>query len=613
MPEEYWTGPREQPRRYRVPVSGGRVRHEPGGGAEGLVYRARIVDPNHVDHGTEVALKLLLQARPDELEEIDRRLAAIAQVPEPSVMRPLGTFLGTALTDDPRPDHDDFEVCWVVCEWIEGHRLGDDEADTEAAAAMRISSAIARAVHALHTTTGADAPTGILHRDVKTSNVRVRTDGTVVLIDYGLARPVGTDASVVGTPGWLAPEVAAGRPGGRAADVYGVGAIAHHLLVGEPPRRDGRIVATERLTAALRSHGLPLAADAAAHLAQPLAIDEHDRPSDLGRWADDLDRLRAGVRPPRARRPRTVAIALVALLVLIATASSWAVLAREDPESAAGRDRSPRSTPRWRCATEPSLADDSVGDRIRATYDDLDRCAGAATPLEDAVALQLLDRDGEPDGVIFASPESDAVLLSDAQYASYREMAGRANPANAVRYGGYPVSVSTADGAIQIELSTGGLLLGRREDTQSFWLPHQARAVWEQTGGVRGQLGVPTSNPYFIAGGMRLEFERGFIDANIAGDREPGADFVPLLVEVADVQLVDDPRAPLEGLGDLRDRVLRQTGGTAWYVDDEEVRHWIDNGSTWGCLQANERLVPGDVQGFALATLELGPPAECPP
>lgn len=616
MPEEYWTGPREQPRRYRVRVTPDGVRPEPGGGAEGLVYRARVVDPLRDDHGAEVALNLLLNARPGDLDEIARRLDVIAQVDDPGVMRPMGAFLGTALTDDARPDDGDFEVCWVVAEWIEGHRLGEDDDDAEPSTALRVTSAVARALHALHTTELPDAPTGILHRDVKSSNVRVANDGRVVLVDFGLARPAGADGSVVGTPGWLAPEVAAGHPGDRPADVYGVGAIAHHLIHGEPPRRDGRIVAAERLEASLRSHGVPLAAEIAAHLARPLAIDERDRPDDLSKWADDLDQLRCGVRPSAPPTTRRLIVAVAPLLVAGAISAAWVADGDSDrgrSSPAAVDDRTTTTERPWRCASEPGLPDDGVGVAIRRRYDELGRCAGAVTPFGEAMVLQLLDRDGEPDGVVMASPSTEAVVLTDAQFASYREIAGRANPWNAAKYGGYPTSVATAEGGvIRIELSGGGLLLGRRADTQSFWIPHQAIAAWEATGGLTGRLGLPTSNPFFISGGMRLEFERGFLDAAIAGERDPSADFVPISATVDDVQVLTDPAAPLEPLGDVRDRVLRQTGGTAWYVDDRGVRHWIRNGSTWGCLQANERLVPGDVQGFAVASLELGPPAECP-
>ena len=90
---------------------------------------------------------------------------------------------------------------------------------------------IARSVDHLHRTTGPGAPDGMVHRDVKPSNIRVRADGSPVLVDYGLTRAVTEDASVVGTPGWLAPEVAAGRPGGQAADVYGVGGSGRDLRV----------------------------------------------------------------------------------------------------------------------------------------------------------------------------------------------------------------------------------------------------------------------------------------------------------------------------------------------------------------------------------------------
>lgn len=98
---------------------------------------------------------------------------------------------------------------------------------------ITIAERLCAAVDAMHAA-------GVLHRDIKASNVMVDGDGRVVLMDFGIARTedsVETTRAdgILGTPVAMAPEQVRGDPCGPAADVYAIGVLVYHLLAGQPP------------------------------------------------------------------------------------------------------------------------------------------------------------------------------------------------------------------------------------------------------------------------------------------------------------------------------------------------------------------------------------------
>jgi hypothetical protein len=132
---------------------------------------------------------------------------------------------------------------WLVMEYVEGTDLSElirQRGRLSPDDAAPILAATASALAAAH---GA----GIVHRDVKPSNILVTPDGRVKLSDFGIARtatdPALTQTGLVtGSPAYLSPEVASGQPATPASDVWSWGATLFHALEGRPPYEAGENV-----------------------------------------------------------------------------------------------------------------------------------------------------------------------------------------------------------------------------------------------------------------------------------------------------------------------------------------------------------------------------------
>jgi ABC-type branched-subunit amino acid transport system substrate-binding protein/tRNA A-37 threonylcarbamoyl transferase component Bud32 len=125
---------------------------------------------------------------------------------------------------------------WLVLEYVPSRSLAEIvDADGVLApeAAARVGAVVADALDAAHAV-------GIAHRDVKPANVLVGDGGAVKLTDFGISRVTGdltltSTGLIVGTPAYLAPEVAAGGDATSASDVFGLGATLYAAVEGEPP------------------------------------------------------------------------------------------------------------------------------------------------------------------------------------------------------------------------------------------------------------------------------------------------------------------------------------------------------------------------------------------
>lgn len=161
-----------------------------------------------------------------------REARAIAALSHPNVVT-----LFDVVDEDGRP--------WVVMELVPAPSLAQilrDRGPLSPTETARIGLAVLGALDAAH-------QVGITHRDVKPGNILVSDDGRVKLADFGISRKVDESqltqtGLMVGSPSYIAPEVARGKEAGRPADIWGLGATMHCAVEGTPPFDLGDPVAT---------------------------------------------------------------------------------------------------------------------------------------------------------------------------------------------------------------------------------------------------------------------------------------------------------------------------------------------------------------------------------
>ena len=180
---------------------------------------------------------------------------------------------------------------FIVMEFVEGETLRTRLTRTgpfDLASASSIVAQIAAALDYAH-------EQGVIHRDVKPSNLILQADGKVKLADFGIARSANDTAtitepgSLVGTLAYLAPEVIEGGSATPRSDIYSLGAVTYEILTGRAPFEAdslGALVSAIRAGQSAPLSGVP--ADAARAVMTAMSAEPDLRPSTASEFADSL-------------------------------------------------------------------------------------------------------------------------------------------------------------------------------------------------------------------------------------------------------------------------------------------------------------------------------------
>jgi pSer/pThr/pTyr-binding forkhead associated (FHA) protein len=360
-------------------VGGYRILDRLGRGAMGTVFKANQTSLNRV-----VALKILspkISADPAFVKRFHAEAQAAGRLNHPNVVQVYD------VGHDPAQNLHYYSMEYIENGTVEDlHRKSDGKLDTDMVVDI-VTDAARGLVYA--------EKKGVVHRDIKPANLMINADGVVKIADLGLAHDVGSargaDEPVFGTPHFISPEQAQGRPVDARSDLYSLGATAYFLVAGETPFDGDNVL--EIVRKQIEEEPEPLRskrADCPPKLAEVVAKLMRKDPADRYASAQELVEALEAISAAGSGRGKAPLL-LAGGVVVVAVAAFGAF-------KAFGNDREPAPPIEQNGGGTPKDADAArEAEARRAEAERLQREAAADVALSEARIADADARSGEGD------------------------------------------------------------------------------------------------------------------------------------------------------------------------------------------------------------------------
>ena len=516
-------------------------------GGMGEVYRARDTRLNR-----DVAIKVLpeqLALDPDRLARLKREAQVLASLNHPNI----AAIYGFEEADG---------VQALVLELVEGPTLADRIARGRIPLdeAMPMARQIAEALEAAH-------EQGIIHRDLKPANIKVRDDGTVKVLDFGLAKalePAGVASStaslsptittpamtqagiILGTAAYMSPEQAKGKPADRRSDLWAFGCVLYEMLTGA--RAFGGEDISDTLAAVLRDEpdwrALPAGTPASIRrlLRRCLEKDRRRRLADAADARLELDESAAESTAPipaptasnPVPRPLWKRAAPIVAAVLIGALAAGSVVRRFTPAVAPSVARFTLTLPEGQEYT-------NTGRPVVAISPDGTRIAYVAN--QRLYTRALWEAEAEPiAGTDFGSAILNPVFSPDGQMIAFWQIAD-ATIKRIALVGGAAVTICRATAPFGMSWTRDGVLIGQGD-----------RIVRCEASGSTPETIVTAQDGEIIAGPQRLPGTNAVLFTAAPRDVSGGAD------------RFEKGQVVVQSLDDGRRTVVIETGNDGRYL-----------------------------------------------